>query len=252
MKGSSFIRKKFDQNYFISASELLEKKVVPKWDFHIHTNYTDGKATVQQVFEKGIQAGLDVIVFTEHTEPWRTSASQWFLNYVAEIEKVRMIFQDEIKVFVGIEANAISFDGEVEVTAQMREKSEFILGAAHRYPGLVDRKITDLSASEAIELEYKTLMGLAISDEIDAIAHIGATCTKYCAPFPLNFMREIIRTAVKSGIAIEVNPIYHNPLITFLELCAEENALVTLGSNAHGFGDIGLVVRYLQGIVNHH
>lgn len=245
------MRKKFDKNYFISASELLENKAVPKWDFHIHTKYTDGKATVPQVFEKGIQAGLDIIIFTEHAEPWRTSAPRWFTNYVAEIEKFRVIFQNEIKAFIGIEANADTFDGEIELTAQMREKSEFILGAAHRYPGLDGRKITDLSGSEAIELEYKTLMGLTASDEIDAIAHIGATCTKYSAPFPSNLLREIIRSAVKKGIAIEVNPVYHNPLMAFLELCAEENAMITLGSNAHGFGDIGLVVRELQSILSH-
>lgn len=241
------MRNKFDTNYFIYASELLEKKIVPKWDFHIHTNYTDGKATVQQVFEKGIQAGLEILIFTEHAEPWRTSAANWYPSYVAEIEKFRVIFQNEIKVFVGIEANAISFDGEIELTPQMKERSEFILGAAHRYPGLNGRKITDLSGAEAIDLEYKTLMGLTESDEIDAIAHIGGTCTKYCAPFPSSLMREIIRSAVKNGIAVEVNPVYHKSLIAFLELCAEEDAMVTLGSNAHGFGDIGLVVRELQG-----
>lgn len=245
------MRKKFDTNYFISASELLERKIVPKWDFHIHTNYTDGKANVQEVFERGIQAGLAIIIFTEHAEPWRTSAPNWFLNYAAEIEKFRTIYQDDIKAFIGIEANAISFDGKIELTQQMTEQSEFILGAAHRYPGLGGRKITDLSGLEAIDLEYTTLMGLSESDEIDAIAHIGATCTKYCMPFPSNLMREIIRSAVKKDIAVEVNPAYHNPLIAFLEQCAEEDAMVTLGSNAHGFSDIGLVVRELQRVFGH-
>jgi putative hydrolase len=245
------MRKKFDNNYFISASDLLEKKIIPKREFHVHTKYTDGRATVKQAIQRGILAGLEIIIFTEHAEPWRNSANDWFVNYVSEIEKFRVVFQNKIKVFVGIEANAISFDGEIELTDHMRQNSEFILGAAHRYPGINDRKIADLSGSEAIDLEYKTLIGLSESDEIDAIAHIGATCTKYCAPFPSNLMREIIRSAAKNGIAVEVNPIYHKPLIAFLELCAEEDAMVTFGSNAHGFGDIGLVVRELQSILNH-
>ncbi|WP_300455629.1 PHP domain-containing protein [Accumulibacter sp.] len=245
------MRNKLDRRYYLDASDLWATKSVPKWDFHIHTNYTDGKASVQQVFERGIEAGLEVIAFTEHAEPWRSSTPDWFPNYVAEIERCRVSCAHQIKAFIGIEANACSFDGEVELTGAMREKSEFILGAAHRYPGLDGRKVADLSGPEAIELEYKTLMGLAQSTEIDAIAHIGATCAKYCAPFPLSLTREIIRSAAHNGIAVEINPVYHKPLAAFLALCADEGALVTLGSNAHGFGDIGLVVRALQAGLRH-
>ena len=241
------MRKKFDRKHFVSPADLLENKGVPKWDFHLHTSYTDGKATVRQVIEMGIQAGLQVIAITEHTEPWRTSVPDWFGSYVDEIEKYRLVFKHEISVFIGVEANAISFDGEVELTESMKEKSEFILGAAHRYPGMGSRKITELSNAQAVELEYRTLMGLAASSSIDAIAHIGATCSKYKTAFPSVLQREIIRTAAGNGIAIEINPVYHRPLIAFLEVCAEENASLTLGSNAHGFGDVGLVVRELQG-----
>ena len=46
---------KISQSYFISATELLESKKIPQWDFHIHTNYSDGKANVNQVFKKAIE-----------------------------------------------------------------------------------------------------------------------------------------------------------------------------------------------------
>ncbi|KAB2878376.1 PHP domain-containing protein [bacterium] len=240
------MRTKFDKAYLISASDLLNHKRVPKWDFHIHTNYTDGKASVQQVFEKAIEEELEVIIFTEHTEPWRSINPHWFQSYVHEIVNFRVTYQDKIKAFIGLEANAVSFEGQVELTDQMVEKAEFVLGAAHRYPGLETRKIADLSKNEAIDLEYRTLMGLAASTEIDAIAHIGATCSKYCTPFPIHLTREIIKEATKNNVAVEINPVYHKPLIHFLEICAEENAMIALGSNAHGFGDIGLIARELE------
>lgn len=240
------MRKKIDKSFFISAKDLLKTRAIPSWDFHIHTNYTDGKATVQQVFEKAINEELKTIIFTEHTEQWRTTRDNWFSEYCDEIEKYRLLYTYKIQAFIGVEANAISFNGNVELTDKMREKAEYILGAAHRYPGIGDRKVSDLSIQDAIDLEYRTLMGLAASKEVDAIAHIGATCTKYCTPFPKELIREIIKTAVKNNIAIEINPVYHKPLIDFIELCADENAFITLGSNAHGFNDIGLVVRELK------
>ena len=58
----------FFQNHpscIISAVDLLESKKVPLSDFHIHTHYTDGKASVKEVFEKEIEKKLETIIFTE-------------------------------------------------------------------------------------------------------------------------------------------------------------------------------------------
>ena len=232
--------------FFINAAELINSKQVPLCDFHIHTNFTDGKASVKDVFEKAISIGLDAIAFTEHTEKWHHSDDEWFIRYYNEIDYNKNIFKDEIKAFIGIEAPAISFNGDIEATNEMITKADFILGAAHRYPSLGSRKVKELSVKEAVDMEYKTLMGLIQSKDVDAIAHIGATCSKYCGPFPKYLVREIICEAVKNHKIIEVNPVYHKPLKKFIELCAMENAKICLGSNAHGFNDIGLIVREIK------
>ena len=240
------MKKSIDYPYLISATELLESKIVPNYDFHIHTNYTDGKATVRQVFEKAIEFGLEAIAFTEHTEVWHNSDPEWFSQYCKEIRVCKEIFKDKIKAYIGFEAPAISFDGELGATKEMFVEAEFILGAAHRYPGIEGRKVSDLGNNEAIDLEFRTLMGLATNPLINSIAHMGGTCSKYCTPFPTHLMREVIQQAVKNTIAIEINPVYHRPLKNFIELCAEENANITLGSNAHGFNDIGMIVRKIK------
>ena len=169
----------FPEAYFIPAYELLKSKEIPQWDFHIHADYSDGKATIPQIFGEAIKQELEVIVLTEHTESWRTDKIGWFKCYVDEIEKNRAIHQNEISAFIGVEANALSFDGDVELTDEMRKDAEFVLGAAHRYPGLEGRRVFELNHTEAVDLEFKTLLGLAGSNEIDAIAHIGDTCAKY-------------------------------------------------------------------------
>lgn len=238
---------RIDRDFFISSSELLESKAVPGYDFHIHTVYADGKATVRQVFETAVRENLEVIIFTEHTEQWHHSEPSWFDNYYNDIVTQRNLFKN-IKAFIGIEAPAITFEGELELTEDMALRAEFVIGAAHRYPMMGNRKVRELSKTEAIDLEFRTLFGLAGNTQIDAIAHIGATCTKYCTTFPKSLAREIIKRAVENNIAIEINPVYHAPLLEFIELCASENALITFGSNAHGFNDIGLTVKKVRDI----
>ena len=236
--------------YFVSAADLLQQRDVPAYDFHIHTNYTDGKATVREVIEKAIEFKLEAICFTEHTETWHHTDEKWFGKYFKEISKIRGEYSDKLQIFIGVEVPVVSFNGDLEVTSEMLEKVDFVLGAAHRYPEMEGRKVKELSATEAIDLEVRTLESCLQNPNVDAIAHIGATCSKYVVKFPEALTRQIIRKATKKGIAVEINPVYHKPLISFLEICAEENAMISLGSNAHGFNDVGYIVKELKKELN--
>jgi putative hydrolase len=240
------MKTRIDRSLLIPASKLLDSKEVPHYDFHIHTTYSDGKASVKEVFEKAIDKKLDTIIFTEHTENWHHSNDDWYTSYYNEIVKYRELYSENIMAYIGLEAPATTFSGDLELPANALNSVEFLIGAAHRYPDLNQRKTRELNPVEAIDLEYRTLYGLANNQQLDAIAHIGATCAKYCTPFPKSLARQIVRVATDNGIAIEINPVYHEPLLEFIELCAEEDALVTLGSNAHGFNDIGMVVEKIK------
>ena len=230
--------------YMLDSASVMNAEI-PKVDFHIHTNFTDGKASIEQVVEIAIKKGMKAICFTEHTEPWQHKHANWFNNYVNQIEEQRVLRHEEIHLFIGIEAPLLNFDGKIEATTEMISKVDFVLGAAHRYPTIEGRKVSDLSPTEAIDLEFRSLESLIYNTEVDCIAHIGATCSKYVTEFPKTLTEELIKLAAKENKIIEINPVYHQPLKDFLKLCTKHNVQVSLGSNAHGFGDIGMVSEKL-------
>jgi histidinol phosphatase-like PHP family hydrolase len=214
---------------------------VPRWDCHVHTHYTDGEPSVDAAVLRAIECGLERIIFTEHTEPWQARYAGWFADYLADIRTSQRKYSGQIEIVAGVEAPAIDFDGGLELTDEMVGNAEFILGAAHRYPGMGHVKTGDLGVTAAIDLEFRTLMALAVNPRIHAIAHLGGTCATYCGAFPADLTREVIRTATAHGVPVEINPQYHRPLETFLRLCLEEDAFVTFGSNAHTLDQIGSV-----------
>ena len=232
---------RLSESYFIKADKLLHN--TPLHEYHIHTSYTDGENTAKEVVDESIRLGLKQIIFTEHTEPWFAKNKNWFGAYADEIVFFQNKFKDIIEIKIGIETPAIDFLGNIEISEEMDTRCDYILGAAHRYPGLEGKRVQDLSANEAIELEFKTLMGLAGNKNIDALAHIGGTCLKYCSEFPRSMMVEIIREATKNNIAIEINHQYHQPLQGIIDICVQENASVVLGSNAHKLSEVGSVYR---------
>lgn len=237
------------QKYFVNPGRL-SLGGIPRVDFHIHTNYTDGKASVAQVVEMSIKKNLSAICFTEHTEHWHHKNKNWFDNYVTQIEEQQVLHKEKLEIFIGIEAPLLDFDGSIEATSDMISRVDFVLGAAHRYPSIEGRKVRDLSPAEAIDLEFRSLESLINNPEVDCIAHIGATCSKYVTSFPKNLTEELIKLAARKNKVIEINPVYHKPLTDFIKLCELHNVKVSLGSNAHGFGDIGMAFEKLNDILS--
>lgn len=235
---------RLEDKYFFNSLNL--KNELKPYEFHIHTNYTDGTSSIEDLILESINRNLELIIFSEHIEPWFVKSKDWFMNYVDEINFFKKKYQGQINIKIGVEAPAVDFDGNIDVSSEMDEHCEYILGAAHRYPGIEGRKISDLSSEEAIDLEYRTLLGLAGNKRIDALAHLGGTCYKYCSGFPNSLVIEVMKKANINGVAIEVNHVYNQPIDTFIDLCLKTSSRIVLGSNVHKKEDLGAVYFNLK------
>ena len=237
-------RKRTSERYSIPAVDLL--RFVPRWECHVHTRYGDGEAAVETMVKKAVEKKMDRIIFTEHTEPWHASDENWFESYMSDIRMARQRFGHRIDIVAGLEAPAIDFQQGLQLTETMKMAVDFVIGSAHRYPGIGHRRVRDLTAEEFIDCEYRTLMALAANPDIDAIGHIGGTCKKYCCDFPVDFTKDVIRQATSHGIAIEINARYHQPYENIIQCCLAADARVTVASDAHRTDDIGIAFKSLQ------
>jgi len=235
------------KGFSIPAAELSIH--LPAWEYHIHTLFSDGVATIRECAKRAHDKGLSRIVFTEHTEPWKTKMSGWFTEYVSDVRETAQHYSGVMEIYLGVEAAATDFDKGLELTEEMGQEADYILGAAHRYPGLDGQRVRNLPSNECMRLEFATLMALANNPKIDAIAHIGGTCSQYGCEFPDELAEEVVRTACRNGIAIELNSRYHKPLSNLYDICVRENALITIGSDAHTPDDIGNSYSMLYKII---
>ncbi len=214
---------------------------IPFYECHVHTSFSKGKNSIEELVGHAAALGCSIIAFTEHTEPWLFDTKDWFKAYVAQIRQCQEKFKGLIDITVGFEVPAVDFEGGLQIDSHMLENADFILGAAHRYPGLEDGvRVRDLSFDQAVDLEFKTLIALAENPIVDSIAHIGATCTKYAGKFPMKYIEQVIQHAGRCHTAIEINYVYHKSIIDHLiSLCIKANAFITLGSNAYALEDLG-------------
>jgi len=225
----------------ILSLDRIRKYGVPLFDYHIHSRYTDGQNTIEEIIKKAIEMGLSEIAITDHV--WKSS--KWIKDYVKDIEKIRSRFKDKITAYIGLEAKAINSHGELDITVKQREMIELLMGVVHRYPSEVDYdfiSIDSLDHQKAAIIEAEITINIIKNARPDILGHPARTYYKFVFPrthidFPEDLFYEIVKAAKRYNVLLEFNGRWSTDWMA--EILLTENAEFVLGSDAHSINDIG-------------
>jgi len=104
--------------------DLIEKGI-----WHIHTDYTDGKNTVEDYAEKASELNIPLLCFTEHV---RTQLDYDFHNYIQDINAVRRKYPHILSI-AGIEVRALE-GGSLDVSLETLRCAEYVIVSIHKFP----------------------------------------------------------------------------------------------------------------------
>ena len=208
------------------------------FDFHVHTNFTDSHSTPEEIVDKAIILKLKAIAFTEHVN----KTSDWFNEFSERIKLLKR--NNNLKIFLGIEAKANDFNGNLDATEEMIKKSDIVMGVVHRYPdgkgGLIPiEEIKDLGKEKSAEIEFNLAMGILDNNkDVNVLGHPFGVYSKFFTKLPEDYMRKLMEKAVEKNIAIEINTKYLLENGKFFRLLREINPYVSIGSDAHHIDEI--------------
>lgn len=209
-------------------------------DLHLHTDFTDGRSSVAAMLDAAIAKDLRAVAFTEHVRRGIT----WLDGFRAEVRKQRAE-RPGLRVLVGIEAKALDMFGSLDADPEAIAAADLVLGAFHNYPNELGGFVAarELDHATAARREYEASWALLENPEVDVLAHPGALTRKTFGSFPPEYARQLVRKARRQGRAIELNGEYADAqvLAQTLAWCREEDAWVTLGSNAHHVDEVGRI-----------
>lgn len=228
--------------------EILDDQI-PYVDLHVHTSFTDGKATVEACVRAARKFGLKAIGFAEHVSLNQLWLDTWYPNFQRDITGCRITYPD-IEIYRGVEAKIIDYDGQLNVPATAIEDADFVIGVVHTYPK--DRAVSlssikELPQETVRQIEVRASLAILENPCVTVIGHVGAIYGKYFGQLPIKDFDCIIQKAARKGVAFEINSMYHRYFVReLLNLCADQGARVTLGSDAHTITEIGEVVNFLR------
>ncbi len=192
-------------------------------DLHLHSDWSDGRASISEMVEGAISYGHEYICVTDHaTGPGIVGGvgvpDEELSN---QIDEIRDLDEDaEISIFAGVEAN-IAEDGSISVDDDVLEALDFVVASPHTAldGDGTDRLVTAAKHPEVNVIGHPTGRRLnqreGLDVDIDRLARVAAeynTALEVNAnPSRLDLTGQTIMRAIEQGATIVIDTDAHQP-----------------------------------------
>ena len=189
-------------------------------DFHMHTDWSDGVNTLEEMVESAVELGYEYIVIGDHSQSARVAngltpqryEEQWKL-----IEELNREYNPKgFYILKGCEVDILQ-NGELDLPDSLLEGFDFVVASIHM--GL--QQDNTLRILKAMENPYVNLIG-----------HPTGKSYGQRESYPLD-MDKVIETAKETGTALEINTFRVDLSPDNVRACMREGTMVAVVTDAH-------------------
>lgn len=200
---------------------VTEKDI--KGDFHIHSEWSDGTACIEELARKAQGMGYSYIAIADHSQSVKIAGGLTPKELEEEIEEIKRI-NKKIKNFAiltGAEVD-IKNDGSMDFPDKLLERLDIVLGAIHS--GFKqDKKILTKRITTAMK-----------NPNVDIIVHPRGGLIGAREPYDVD-MEEVLKVARDTGTALEINAYYDRLDLDdiWAHKAKEMGVRLAIGTDAH-------------------
>ncbi|OGV99127.1 MAG: DNA polymerase III [Nitrospinae bacterium RIFCSPLOWO2_02_FULL_39_110] len=167
-----------------------------KGDFHVHSNWSDGAESVEEIVEMARKLGYQYIAITDHSKSTKIANGLTEERLLRQIKEIRELNEKlkGIKVLAGSEVD-IKTDGTLDFPEKLLKELDIVVAAIHIGFKEDEETITNRVVS-AMENPY-----------VNIIAHPTGRLISSREPYKLN-IKKMFEVSVETGTAIEINAFY--------------------------------------------
>ncbi len=210
--------------------ELIDFKDI-KGDFHVHTNASDGNATISELAQAAKDLGYKYICITDHSKSSAIANGLSSKQLTAQIKQIRKLNEKVkgITIFAGTEVDILA-NGSLDFDNKLLADLDFVIAAIHS--GL---------ASSREKVTTRTLKAMD-NPYVHCIAHPTGRLIGQREPMDID-MAAVIKHAAQTHTALEVNanPWRLDLRDTHCRMAIEAKVMLAIGTDAHSTGGLGLM-----------
>ncbi|MBN2336701.1 DNA polymerase/3'-5' exonuclease PolX, partial [Candidatus Bathyarchaeota archaeon] len=194
-----------------------------KGDLHVHTDWSDGRATVEEMTVKAAEMGLSYIAICDHTKSLAIANGLDEERLLKQIDEVRRVDEahPEIRVLAGTEVDILR-DGRLDIADEVLAELDWVVASVHSGFKMTEEEMT-ARIVEAIHSEH-----------VDTIGHPTGRLIQRRSPYAVS-LDKVFDAAAEQGVMMEINCFPDRLDLSDVDSrrAKERGVKVSLGSDAH-------------------
>jgi len=201
---------------------LVEKTHI-RGDFHVHSNWSDGSASIEKMALAARDRGYQFVAICDHSQSLKFAgglSEERILRQIDEIHKLNQKLSG-IVVLAGTEVD-IKTDGSLDFPDSILERLDVVVAAIHSGFKQPEKTIS------------RRLLGAVENPHVDIVAHPTGRLISSRPPYQVN-LEELMAKAAETGTALEINAYYDRLDLNDLQCrrAAQLGVKLAIGTDAH-------------------
>ena len=229
---------------FVAGYELFA-------DYHTHTLHSHGKHSVRENALAAAEKGLEAVAISDHGPASLFGVGVRNLDAFLAIRREIEAVQEEhpgVRILLGVEANVVSPDGELDVPRKWQERFDVVLAGLHPLvrwrTAREGARLLALNAgsrlfrrwlAEARAENTRSLVNAVRKNRVHIVTHPGYRLSVDT--------RKLARACAECGAALEINSGHDHTTEEDIRIARAEGATFALGSDAHSKDRVGDLAR---------
>ncbi|HEX2098132.1 MAG TPA: DNA polymerase/3'-5' exonuclease PolX [Rubrobacteraceae bacterium] len=200
-------------------------------DLHVHTNWSDGRGTVETMAEAAIEFGYEYIVFCDHSQSLKVANGLSPARLIKKLEAVRVADEKypEIRLLCGSEVDILK-NGTLDYEDDVLSELDFVVASVHTSFRIGEEAMTE-RVIRAMNNPY-----------VRTIAHPTGRLLNRRDPYEVDVSRLILE-AKATNTALELNsaPDRLDLAVPYMREAVGAGVRITIDTDAHDEIGLGFV-----------
>lgn len=223
-----------------TSKEAELRRALIRVDLHIHSKFSDGDSTIQEIASAARAKKLFIAGVADHYASSYAAHGRMgrgkVKDYVGQLEAAGLLKGVEVDIYE---------DGAVSIDPSEKGFFDYVIGGVHEVDGVAfwGDPSPIPHPERFVEVVREAVVEAIEEGLVDVVAHLTWLPEDIrgmeASLISDDWVESVVRAAASRGVAIEVNGSWMVPDERVVKRCLKEGVKISLGSDAHRASDVG-------------